>query len=111
MTQDAEGAEDSARVESWIHVEVERLTDPTPIKALGDGLVSVLTDVRAAVEDFPVKSAKIAEMLSNMCGAAKVVPLEELNEARTFLSRTADKHFTFLGYRDYELSQQNGVEI
>ena len=56
-------------------------------------------------------SAKIAEMLSNMGGAAKVVPLEELDEARAFLAWTADKHFTFLGYRDYELSQQNGVEI
>ena len=108
---DAKGAEDSARVESWIHVEVERLTDPARIKALGDGLVSVLADVRAAVEDFPAMSAKIAEILSNMGGAAKVVPLEELDEARAFLAWTADKHFTFLGYRDYELSQQNGVEI
>ena len=105
---DAKGGQ---RVESWIHVEIERITDPARIKALGDGLVAVLGDVRAAVEDFPAMKAKIAEMLSNMGGAAKVVPLEELDEARAFLSWTADNHFTFLGYRDYELSQQKGVDI
>ena len=105
---DAKGGK---RVESWIHVEVERITDPARIKALGDGLVSVLGDVRAAVEDFPAMQAKIAEMLSNMGGAAKVVPLEELDEARAFLSWTVDNHFTFLGYRDYELTLQNGVDI
>jgi glutamate dehydrogenase len=108
MLDDAKGG---AQVESWIHVEVERVTDPARIKALGDGLVSVLSDVRAAVEDFPAMKAKIAEMLSNMGGAAKVVPLEELDEARAFLAWTADNHFTFLGYRDYELSQQNGADV
>ena len=104
-------AKTGTHVESWIHVEVERITDPARIKALGDGLVSVLNDVRAAVEDFPLMKAKIAEMLASMGGAAKVVPLEELDEARAFLVWTADHHFTFLGYRDYELTQQNGTDI
>ena len=103
-------AKGGTRVESWIHVEVERITDPARIKALGDGLVSVLSDVRAVVDDFPAMKAKIAEMLSNMGGAAKVVPLEDLDEARAFLAWTVDNHFTFLGYRDYELSDQNGVD-
>ena len=104
-------AKDGRRFESWIHVEVERVTDPARIKALGDGLVSVLGDVRAAVEDFPAMKAKIAEILSTMGGAVRVVPLEELDEARAFLSWTVDNHFTFLGYRDYELSVQNGVDM
>ena len=105
---DAKGGK---QLESWIHVEVDRITDPARIKALGDGLVSVLSDVRAVVGDFPAMKAKIAEMLANMGGAAKVVPPEELDEARAFLAWAADNHFTFLGYRDYELSQQNGVDI
>ena len=58
--------------QSWIHVAVERITDPLRVKALGDGLVSVLNDVRAAVEYFPLMKAKIAEMLANMRSAAKV---------------------------------------
>ena len=105
---DAKGGK---HIESWIHVEIERITDPARIKALGDGLVSVLGDVRASVEDFPLMKAKVAELLSNMGGAAKVVPLEELDEARAFLAWAADNHFTFLGYRDYELSEEKGAEV
>ena len=104
-------AKSGNRIESWMHVEVERITDPARIKALGDGLVSVLADVRAAIDDFAAMKGKIAEMLANMGGAAKVVATEELEEARAFLSWAADNHFTFLGYRDYELSQTNGVDM
>ncbi|MEQ1519137.1 MAG: NAD-glutamate dehydrogenase domain-containing protein, partial [Usitatibacteraceae bacterium] len=71
----------------------------------------VLNDVRAAVEDFPAMKGKIAEMLADMGGAAKAVPLAELDEARAFLSWTAENHFTFLGYRDYELAEKNGADI
>jgi glutamate dehydrogenase len=92
--------------ESWIHVEVERITDPQRIKALGDGLVAVLADVRAAVEDWPKMKAKVGEILADMGSAAKAVPLDELDEARAFLSWVGDNHFTLLGYRNYELSSQ-----
>jgi glutamate dehydrogenase len=97
--------------ESWIHVEVERITDPARIKALGDGLVSVLHDVRSAVEDWPKMKAKVGEILASLGGAAKVVALEELDEARAFLSWAAENHFTFLGYRDYELTTANGQDV
>ncbi len=100
-------AASSAVSESWIHVEIERITDPARIKALGDGLVAVLSDVRAAVQDWPKMKAKVGEILLDMGGAAKAVPLAELDEARAFLSWVGDNHFTLLGYRDYELVAQN----
>jgi glutamate dehydrogenase len=99
------------KIESWIHIETERLTDPARIKALGDGLVSVLADVRAAVEDWPTMKAKVGEVLADMGGAAKVVPLAELDEVRAFLQWMADNHFTFLGYRDYALEKNNGSDV
>ena len=102
---------DGVKLESWIHVEVERISDPLRIKALGDGLVAVLNDVRVSVEDWPQMKAKVAEILAGMGGAAKVVPLDELDEARDFLHWVADDHFTLLGYRDYELATQNGQDI
>ncbi len=92
--------------ESWIHVEIERITDPARIKALGDGLVAILADVRAAVDDWPKMKSKIGDILADLGGAAKVVPLAELDEARAFLSWVGDSHFTLLGYRDYELVSQ-----
>jgi glutamate dehydrogenase len=104
-------ARDGEKLESWIHVETERITDPARIKALGDGLVSVLNDVRAAVEDWKKMLARVTETVSSMGAAAKAVPLEEIDEARAFLNWAADGHFTFLGYRDYELTQANGNDI
>ncbi len=104
------GSPDGGKLESWIHVEVERITDPARIEALGRGMESVLADVRAAVEDWPKMKAKVAEVLGSLGGAAKVVPLEELDEARAFLSWAGDNHFTFLGYRDYELATSKGED-
>ena len=102
---------DGAKLESWIHVEVERISDPQRIKALGDGLVAVLNDVRASVEDWRQMKTKVADLLADMGGAAKAVPLDELDEARAFLHWVADNHFTFLGSRDYELATQNGQDV
>lgn len=101
---------EGAKVESWIHIEIERITDPARIKALGDGLVNVLADVRAAVEDWPKMKAKVGEILVDMAGAAKAVPLAELDEVRAFLHWVGDNHFTFLGYRDYALEKINGKD-
>jgi glutamate dehydrogenase len=98
-------AASGAAPESWIHVEIERITDPVRIKELGDGLVAVLSDVRAAVTDWPKMNAKVGEILADMGGAAKTVPLAELDETRAFLNWVGDNHFTFLGYREYELSK------
>ncbi len=98
----------SDTTESWIHVEIERITDPARIKALGDGLVAVLADVRAAVNDWPKMKSKIGEILADLGGAAKVVPLAELDEARAFLTWMGNNHFTLLGYRDYELVSTSG---
>ena len=103
-------ARDGEKLESWIHVEIERISDPQRLKALSDGLVSVLSDVRAAVADWPKMVAKVTETIHAMGGAAKSVPLEELDEARAFLTWAADSHFTFLGYREYELAEINGAD-
>jgi glutamate dehydrogenase len=54
---------------------------------------------------------KVGEILADLGGAAKVVPLEELDEARAFLSWAAENHFTFLGYREYELANKDGEDI
>ena len=106
-----EEARDGEKLESWIHVEIERVSDAARLKALGDGLVSVLNDVRAAVEDWPKLLAKVTETIQAMAGAAKSVPLAEIDEARAFLTWVGESHFTFLGYREYDLAEVNGVDV
>ena len=99
------------KLESWIHIEVERITDPARIKTLGDGLAAVLGDVRAAVADWPHMRAQASTALDHADGALKVVPRAEWDEARAFLAWVADSHFTFLGSRDYELAVVNGADV
>ena len=55
--------------------------------------------------------AKVSEAINSMGSAAKVVPLEEIDEARAFLAWAADGHFTLLGYRDYELAEVDGNDV
>ncbi len=100
------------RFESYIHIEVDRFSEPDRVQALHDGLVRVLGDVRAAVEDWkPMQGAVQAavDSLRERAGQAYVGEVEraEIAETQAFLAWMLEQHFTFLGYRDYELITQD----
>ena len=96
--------------ESLIHVEVDREIDPARLKALGGGILAVLADVRAAVEDWKAMRERMQEMVKGLEPPPSFLPKEETDEARAFLEWAADEHFTFLGCRDYELEMVNGED-
>ncbi|MDT3399899.1 NAD-glutamate dehydrogenase [Streptomyces sp. B1866] len=94
-----------ALTESWIHVEIDRETDREDLKQITAYLLRVLSDVREAVEDWEKMrgaALRIAEGMPSEPTAADV-PGQEVEEARELLRWLADDHFTFLGYREYEL--------
>jgi glutamate dehydrogenase len=100
-----------AHVESWIHVEIDRETDRSDLKQIGADLLRVLSDVREAVEDWgKMREAalRIAEGLPGEPVAADL-PGEEIEEARELLRWLADDHFTFLGYREYQLRDDDSL--
>ncbi|MEV4436445.1 NAD-glutamate dehydrogenase [Streptomyces sp. NPDC049585] len=102
--RDAELAHD-ALVESWIHVEIDRETDRDDLKQIADDLRRVLSDVREAVEDWSKMrdaALRIADGLADEPTAD--VPATELDEARELLRWLSADHFTFLGYREYDLT-------
>ncbi|MFF2572864.1 NAD-glutamate dehydrogenase [Streptomyces sp. NPDC058084] len=91
--------------ESWIHVEVDRETDKADLKQITADLLRVLSDVREAVEDWEKMrdaALRISEGLPAEPTASDLRPTE-VEEARELLRWLADDHFTFLGYREYEL--------
>ncbi|RSS99178.1 NAD-glutamate dehydrogenase [Streptomyces sp. WAC07149] len=92
-------------VESWIHVEIDRETDKADLKQITGDLLRVLSDVREAVEDWEKMrdaALRIAEELPNEPTAPDLREYE-LEEARELLRWLSDDHFTFLGYREYNL--------
>jgi glutamate dehydrogenase len=107
--------------ESWIHVEVEGLTAGL-VPGLTERLRAVLDDVRVVVEDESRMTAsataladelareqagELARELSGELAGTPALPpadgVESLAEAEELLRWLARGHFTFLGYREYNL--------
>ncbi|GAA2798299.1 NAD-glutamate dehydrogenase [Streptomyces showdoensis] len=99
------GLPHDALVESWIHVEIDRETDKADLKQITADLLRVLSDVRETVEDWEKMrdaALRIADTLPEEPTPADLRPTE-VEEARELLRWLSDDHFTFLGYREYEL--------
>ncbi len=100
-----EGYGDGMTAESFIHVEVDRVVSQDRILALANGLMSVLGDVRRAVEDWRKMQAQVGETIAEIERSQPPVPSGDIEEGKAFLRWLADNHFTFLGYRCYDLIQ------
>ncbi|MGW7663059.1 NAD-glutamate dehydrogenase [Streptomyces sp. NPDC054756] len=97
-------------IESWIHVEIDRETDRGDLKQITADLLRVLSDVREAVEDW----SKMRDAALRMADELPHEPHsdlreQEIEEARELLRWLADDHFTFLGYREYELREDDSL--
>jgi glutamate dehydrogenase len=100
-------AEDSI-AESLIHAEVDRHTDPSDLDQLRSGLLRVIGEVRAAVEDWPAMRRRALAIAADLEQSPPPVDREEIAEVRAFLEWLEDHNFTFLGYREYELGRRDG---
>ncbi len=103
-------SDEEGRFESLIHVEVDRRTDPARLKDLHDGLLRILADVRAAVEDWKPMRQAVEDTVTQLEQRPPPVPREDLDEDLAFLRWLADDNFTLLGQRDYDLVDEAGVD-
>ena len=87
-------------VESLIMVECDRIVSAADQQVLAKELLAVLADVRAAVTDWSAMLERV-QQVSSAC--EKHAPAQTANEGVAFLRWLEDRHFTFLGARDYEL--------
>ncbi|MFF9273507.1 NAD-glutamate dehydrogenase [Streptomyces griseosporeus] len=100
-----------AHIESWIHVEIDRETDRADLKQITADLLRVLSDVREAVEDWEKMrdaATRLAEGLPDEPIPADL-PGPQVEEARELLRWLAADHFTFLGYREYQLREDDSL--
>jgi glutamate dehydrogenase len=113
---EAHAAPSDAAAESWMHVQVDELTDPAALDALRVDLERVLADVRAAVDDWGPMRARIAEAIVEVEARAADAPEahaapealdaeDEGREAAAFLRWLDGDNFTFLGYRSYRFAE------
>jgi glutamate dehydrogenase len=99
-----------APAESFIHLEVDRQTDAAVLDELGHDVLRVLGDVRAAVEDWSAMRERSLAIADALDVEAPTLDEEERNEAAALLRWLADDHFTFLGYREYELGTEDSED-
>jgi glutamate dehydrogenase len=105
---DSNGGAEGARRESLIHIEVDQHTAEAYLDELTGALEHMLDDVRAVVDDWQEMTAKLGETTERFTEHAPDLPEDQVEEVIAFLGWLLDNHFTFLGYREYALTQKAG---
>jgi glutamate dehydrogenase len=96
--------------ESVMHVEIDRQSDPRELDALRGHLVRVLGEVRAAVEDWPRMRERVHGLVAELDEQPPPVDRSEVEEAKALLEWLEHRHFTLLGYREYDLVTEDGED-
>ncbi|HZA87949.1 MAG TPA: hypothetical protein VE466_13815, partial [Acidimicrobiales bacterium] len=97
--------------ESYLHFEVDRQSEPEVLDRLRSEVERVLEDVKASVEDWAEMREQVRTILEELDERPPPVDEAELAEARALLEWIEDHHFTFLGYRSYDLVQEKGQDM
>ena len=97
-------------VEAIIHVEVDRQTETGVLEEIAEEIRGVLENVRAAVEDWASMRERLRTVLAELGSSPPPLEESELARGRAFLEWVGADHFTFLGYREYELFGEEGEE-
>jgi len=105
----ADGSEAAGR-ESFIHVEIDRVPEPSRLAALATDLSRVLGDVRQAVADWAATRQRVLSIVAELDASPPPIAADELAEGRAFLQWLADNHFTFLGARAHQLVEIAGQD-
>lgn len=94
----------ASHTESWIHLEIDRISDAHEIEALKAELADVLADVRAAVEDHLPMRQSVASAIADL----ETSTGQDRDEITEFLRWVASDNFVFLGYTHYRADTASG---
>ncbi|MGD9961069.1 NAD-glutamate dehydrogenase [Nocardioides sp.] len=91
--------------ESWMHIEIDRVPDDAEFSELEAVIQRVLRDVRESVEDWDRMQARVRSIVDELDASPPPLSDTELEQSKELLCWLADDHFTFLGYREYQLER------
>src|SRR5205085_1658719 len=96
--------------ESLMHLELDR--QPTEgMAAVERTIRAVLDDVRSIVGDWDAMRTRMLSIADEL--PTRRLPVSDAGrvEAQEFLRWAADNHFTYFGYREYEVKGKTGQEM
>jgi glutamate dehydrogenase len=106
----AAAQQERLRLESYQHVEVDRIVDPAVLKSLQAQIERSMRDVRVACADWARMRAAARSAVQDLSAMSAHVDAAELSETCALLEWMENRHFTFLGYREYRLRGGKGRE-
>ncbi len=92
--------------ECFVHLEIDRQSSKTKIDKLQKCLRSVLTDVKAATEDWQPCLNKMQSVIDEFKQSPSLK--QEVIDELKFLQWLHNNHFVFLAYREYKIVKQDG---
>ncbi len=106
------GAPDSGRqrrLESFQHVEIDRIVDPGLMESLRADIERGMRDVRVAFADWGKMRAAARRTADDFNVLHARLDARDVSEAQALLAWMEDRHFTFLGFKEYRLRTRRGV--
>ena len=91
--------------EAWMHFEVDRQPDDAQLEEVQEEVNRVLGDCRTVVADWQSMRGQMTEVVGTLRSLTHG-DAGERDEAVAFLEWLIDNHFTFLGYRRYDLKRE-----
>ena len=101
-----------AITESFMHVQISAQSSDQDLERIEATLRQVLSDVRAAVEDWQAMRQQMKAVIDTIAKARLPKDLPEpidKQEISAFLAWIEDNNFTFLGYREYDYVGRGGT--
>ena len=91
------------RLESFQHVEVDRMVAPALLQSLCEEIERGMRDVRVACADWAKMQAAARQTADELNSLPTRFDPRDVGETQALLAWMEDRHFTFLGYREYRL--------
>jgi glutamate dehydrogenase len=98
------------RLESFQHIEVDRIVDPAVLKALKTDIERSMRDVRVACMDWSRMQKAARQTADDLNALSSRFDPRDVAETQALLGWMESRHFTFLGYREYRLKGTHGRE-
>src|SRR5690606_9868615 len=97
--------------EALIFLEINRHADDADLESITDSLHDVLREVEVAVDSYAALMEQANACIDNLERAHKSSDKEEVERSQEFLAWMVDGHYTFLGYREYDMVQRDGRSL
>ncbi len=106
-----QGSDEEANDEAIIYCEIRRISDQDKRTDLLDSIRAVLADVRMTVDDWAPMREKMLLIADDFQNRSLPFDDEGVREGQAFLRWAVDDHFTFLGYREYKVVDQDDEQM